>query len=146
MRPAEPTTWIWPDWRACRTNAIRPSRPPCMLTMRWSRPCASTRSRAAEPLDTIATRHWPSEFAAGLAALGIAAAIPAGESSVVLRAYHLPAGVSYAQLHDALKADGFVIYAGQGNLSKSLFRISTMGNLTSADIDRLLQCFARLLK
>jgi 2-aminoethylphosphonate-pyruvate transaminase len=49
-------------------------------------------------------------------------------------------------LHDALKADGFIIYAGQGNLSKSLFRISTMGDLTSADIDRLLLCFARLLK
>jgi 2-aminoethylphosphonate-pyruvate transaminase len=82
----------------------------------------------------------------GLAALGVTASIPAAESSVVLRAYNLPAGVSYAQLHDGLKADGFVIYAGQGNLSKSLFRISTMGNLTPADIDRLLLCFARLLK
>ncbi len=83
---------------------------------------------------------------AGLAALGVAAAIPADESSVVLRAYNLPAKLSYAQLHDALKADGFVIYAGQGNLSKTVFRISTMGNLTPADIDRLLLCFARLLK
>ncbi len=83
---------------------------------------------------------------AGLAALGIAAAIPAEESSVVLRAYELPAGLSYVQLHDALKAEGFVIYAGQGNLSKSLFRISTMGNLTPADIDRLLLCFAQLLQ
>jgi 2-aminoethylphosphonate-pyruvate transaminase len=82
----------------------------------------------------------------GLAALGVTAAVPAAESSVVLRAYALPAGVSYAHLHDELKADGFVIYAGQGNLSKSLFRISTMGNLTSADMDRLLQSFARLLK
>jgi 2-aminoethylphosphonate-pyruvate transaminase len=83
---------------------------------------------------------------AGLAALGIPAAIPASESSVVLRAYQLPGKLSYLQLHDALKTDGFVIYAGQGNLSKSLFRISTMGNLTSADMDRLLQCFARLLQ
>jgi 2-aminoethylphosphonate-pyruvate transaminase len=83
---------------------------------------------------------------AGLAGLGVTAAIPAGESSVVLRAYKLPAGLSYAQLHDALKDDGFVIYAGQGNLSKSLFRISTMGNLTSADMDRLVQCVARLLQ
>ena len=81
----------------------------------------------------------------GLAALGISAAIPPGESSVVLRAYKLPEGLSYTQLHDALKADGFVIYAGQGNLSKSLFRISTMGDVTSDDIKRLLQCFARLL-
>jgi 2-aminoethylphosphonate-pyruvate transaminase len=83
---------------------------------------------------------------AGLAALGVSAAIPADESSVVLRAYYLPAGLAYPQLHDALKADGFIIYAGQGNLSKTLFRISTMGNLASADIDRLVLCFARLLK
>jgi 2-aminoethylphosphonate-pyruvate transaminase len=82
----------------------------------------------------------------GLGALGIAAAIPAEESSVVLRAYKLPSRFSYAQLHDALKADGFVIYAGQGDLSKTLFRISTMGNLTPADIDRLLLSFARLLR
>jgi hypothetical protein len=79
-------------------------------------------------------------------ALGVSPAIPAAESSVVLRAYKLSAEWSYGQLHDALKADGFVIYAGQGNLSKSLFRISTMGHVTSADIERLLQCFARLLK
>jgi len=82
---------------------------------------------------------------AGLAALGIEALLPAEQSSVVLRAYRLPPGKTYAQLHDALKAEGFVIYAGQGNLSKTLFRISTMGDITSADIDRLLQCFARLL-
>jgi 2-aminoethylphosphonate-pyruvate transaminase len=82
---------------------------------------------------------------AGLAVRGIHAAIPAEQSSVVLRAYRLPAGLTYAVLHDSLKSDGFVIYAGQGDLSKTLFRISTMGNLTSSDIDRLLSCFARLL-
>ncbi|WP_017233751.1 2-aminoethylphosphonate aminotransferase [Pandoraea sp. B-6] len=83
---------------------------------------------------------------AGLAALGIDGALPPGESSVVLRAYKLPTGVDYPRLHDWLKADGFVIYAGQGGLSKELFRISTMGNLTTADIDRLLASFARLVK
>jgi 2-aminoethylphosphonate-pyruvate transaminase len=83
---------------------------------------------------------------AGLAALGIESLIPADESSVVLRSYRLPPGLSYTVLHDALKAEGFIIYAGQGNLSKSLFRISTMGNLMAADIDRLLDCFTRLLR
>ena len=62
----------------------------------------------------------------------------------MLRAYRLPAGIVFTLLHDALKAEGFVIYAGQGNLSKTLFRISTMGNLTSQDMDRLLRCFAQL--
>jgi 2-aminoethylphosphonate-pyruvate transaminase len=83
---------------------------------------------------------------AGLAALGIEMVVPPEQSSVVLRAYRLPAGLTYTTLHDALKAKGFVIYAGQGDLSKTLFRISTMGNLTSADIDRLLKCFTQLLR
>lgn len=82
---------------------------------------------------------------AGLEKLGMAAVIAPEQSSVVLRAYRLPDGVSYETLHDALKAEGFVIYAGQGDLAKTLFRISTMGNLTAADMDRLLAAFARLL-
>jgi len=65
---------------------------------------------------------------------------------VVLRAYRLPAGIAYPQLHDALKTRGFVIYAGQGGLSAELFRISTMGNIHAADIDRLLQGFSELTR
>jgi 2-aminoethylphosphonate-pyruvate transaminase len=94
-------------------------------------------------------RHYAAlaeQVRSGLAALGIEGAIPVAESSVVLRAYRLPSRVAYPRLHDALKADGFVIYAGQGDLSKSLFRISTMGNLSAADIDRLLQSFGRILR
>jgi 2-aminoethylphosphonate-pyruvate transaminase len=81
---------------------------------------------------------------AGLSVHGIEPLLPPAESSVVLRAYHLPQGIDYPTLHDALKARGFVIYAGQGDLSKTLFRISTMGNLGSQDIQRLVDSFADL--
>jgi 2-aminoethylphosphonate-pyruvate transaminase len=80
----------------------------------------------------------------GLAALGIETVLSPAESSVVLRAYRLPTGLTYARLHDELKAAGFVIYAGQGDLARTLFRISTMGHLSGTDIDRLLTCFAKL--
>ncbi|GJH08962.1 2-aminoethylphosphonate aminotransferase [Caballeronia novacaledonica] len=83
---------------------------------------------------------------AGLAALGIESALSPEESSVVLRAYRLPAGVTYETLHDSLKAKGFVIYAGQGGLSKELFRISTMGALDANDMDRLISSFVALLR
>jgi 2-aminoethylphosphonate-pyruvate transaminase len=92
-------------------------------------------------------RHYAAlaaQVRVGLGALGIEAAVPPEQSSVALRAYRLPAGLTYTTLHDSLKTDGFVIYAGQGGLSKTLFRISTMGHLTSADIDRLIKCFAKL--
>ncbi|RQZ52070.1 2-aminoethylphosphonate aminotransferase [Burkholderia sp. Bp9099] len=81
---------------------------------------------------------------AGLAARGMALVLPEGASSVVLRAYRLPQGVTYETLHDGLKARGFVIYAGQGGLSKELFRISTMGAIQAADVERLLEGFAAL--
>ncbi|WP_153102001.1 2-aminoethylphosphonate aminotransferase [Paraburkholderia hayleyella] len=81
----------------------------------------------------------------GLAQYGIDSVLPVAASSVVLRAYRLPPGVTYAQLHDALKASGFVIYAGQGGLSAELFRVSTMGALQAADMARLLAAFASLL-
>ena len=37
-----------------------------------------------------------------------------------------------------LKQWGFVIYAGQGDLAAQLFRISTMGDITDYDMERLL--------
>lgn len=83
---------------------------------------------------------------AGLAARGMPLVLPEGASSVVLRAYRLPQGVTYETLHDGLKARGFVIYAGQGGLSKELFRISTMGAIETADVDRLLDGFTELTR
>ena len=83
---------------------------------------------------------------AGLEDLGVQAVLAPAQSSVVLRSYYLPPNSSYLQLHDALKADGFVIYAGQGGLAKSLFRISTMGALQDSDIERLLASFGRSLR
>jgi 2-aminoethylphosphonate-pyruvate transaminase len=53
--------------------------------------------------------------------------------------------MAYSVLHDVLKARGFVIYAGQGDLSKTLFRISTMGNLAAQDMQCLVDCFGRLV-
>ncbi|PRH48435.1 2-aminoethylphosphonate aminotransferase [Burkholderia multivorans] len=83
---------------------------------------------------------------AGLAARGMPLVLPEGASSVVLRAYRLPQGVTYEALHDGLKARGFVIYAGQGGLSKELFRISTMGAIEAADVEPLLDGFSELTR
>jgi 2-aminoethylphosphonate-pyruvate transaminase len=80
----------------------------------------------------------------GLAALGFAPLVPGEESSVVLRSYQLPHGITYQALHDALKSAGFVIYAGQGGLASSMFRIAHMGEVGAADIERLLQSVAQL--
>jgi 2-aminoethylphosphonate-pyruvate transaminase len=69
--------------------------------------------------------------------LGVKQWLPADVSSCVLRSYHLPAGMTYNELHDGLKQHGFIIYAGQGDLVAQLFRISTMGEISDYDMARL---------
>ena len=56
----------------------------------------------------------------------------------MLNAYRIPEGTSYDQVHDDLKQRGFVIYAGQGSLVTRMFRISTMGDISNYDMERLL--------
>ena len=81
----------------------------------------------------------------GLTELGIKPVLSAEESSVVLASYELPANRTYAELHDGLKQQGFVIYAGQGELAKRIFRISTMGAISEADMQRFLAAFASVV-
>jgi 2-aminoethylphosphonate-pyruvate transaminase len=117
----------------------------CTRTMRWSKHCANMPNRAGVRLATNTMRRSPNKYALDWGGSGLKWSYRREQSSVVLHAYRLPAGIGYAALHDGLKAEGFVIYAGQGELAKTLFRIAVMGNLVAADIDRLLKCIARLL-
>jgi 2-aminoethylphosphonate-pyruvate transaminase len=77
--------------------------------------------------------------------LGVKQWLPAEESSCVLRSYHLPDGMSYNELHDGLKQQGFIIYAGQGDLAAQLFRISTMGDISDYDMERLVQALRTVI-
>jgi 2-aminoethylphosphonate-pyruvate transaminase len=82
----------------------------------------------------------------GLVAMGIKPLLTAESSSVVLNAYYLPEGFSYEEFHDELKAQGFVIYAGQGDLAKSIFRVSTMGAIAHADMERFLAVVKQMIQ
>ena len=76
--------------------------------------------------------------ARALGKYGIDGMLDPAESSCVLRSYRMPADMSYGEIHDGLKQRGFVIYAGQGKLQEEMFRISTMGDITDYDMERLL--------
>ena len=73
-----------------------------------------------------------------LISAGVEPLLNPGESSCVLNAYRLPQGKTYELIHDGLKQRGFVIYAGQGSLVTEMFRISTMGDISRYDMERLL--------
>jgi 2-aminoethylphosphonate-pyruvate transaminase len=84
-------------------------------------------------------------IAGALAAAGVATLLPPADYSAVLWSWRLPDGQTYAGLHDALKAEGFVIYAGQGDLGPRIFRIAHMGDIRTDDLDRLCSALGRHL-
>ena len=74
----------------------------------------------------------------GFKNLNIEFLIPEGWRSNCLTGLKLPKGTSYEKLHKELKSKGFVIYAGQGNLSNSIFRIANMGDIQPEEFQRFL--------
>ncbi len=78
---------------------------------------------------------------ARMASLGIKPVLPADRQSNSITAYYLPEGLPYAVLHDRLKADGYVIYSGQGNLENKIFRVANMGALTEEQFTGFLDAF-----
>jgi 2-aminoethylphosphonate-pyruvate transaminase len=69
--------------------------------------------------------------------LGVEPLLRAEERSAILTAFRVPAGDNYDRIHDELKARGFVIYAGQGELRKTIFRVANMGAIGDDDLARL---------
>lgn len=82
----------------------------------------------------------------GLQQLGIEPLLEKDECSCVLNSFHLPEGLDYQTLHDKLKERGFVIYAGQGALIKSLFRVSPMGTVGIDDMKRFVGSIKEITK
>jgi 2-aminoethylphosphonate-pyruvate transaminase len=66
---------------------------------------------------------------------GVQPLLPDQVCSCVLRSYRLPQGIRYQELHDELKSNGYVIYAGQGKLAASIFRIANMGDIRPSELD-----------
>ncbi len=81
-----------------------------------------------------------------MAKLGIKPVLPPDRQSNTITAYYVPEGVSYQSLHDRLKAAGYVIYAGQGNLENRIFRVANMGALTESQFTGFLDAFEQACK
>lgn len=61
-------------------------------------------------------------------------------------ALRLPPGIGYQELHDQVKRRGYVIYAGQGNLSRTHFRIATMGEIPMPRLAALEEALAESIR
>ena len=76
--------------------------------------------------------------------LGLHCLLPDDCSSNTVTAVRLPSPFTYVELHDRLKAHGFVVYAGQGALYSDVFRVANMGALTHADLERFVGTLAQV--
>ncbi len=81
----------------------------------------------------------------GFKKLGLRLLLPEELLSNTITALYLPDGVSYQNLHDHLKKDGFVIYAGQARLKEDIFRVANMGELKRRDLTNFLECLGKVL-
>ena len=52
----------------------------------------------------------------------------------------------YQTLHDQLKDEGFIIYAGMGSMESKFFRVGNMGALTLEEINRFLDSMKSIVK
>ncbi|MGH9441838.1 MAG: aminotransferase class V-fold PLP-dependent enzyme, partial [Thermoanaerobaculia bacterium] len=83
---------------------------------------------------------------ATLSGVGVLALLPEGETSAILTAFRLPESDTYDRVHAALKEKGFVVYAGQGDLRKTIFRIANMGAIGDEDLDRLIRALGSVFE
>ncbi len=81
----------------------------------------------------------------GLMKLGINFLVQKEYRSHVLTALWTPPFISYKKLHDELKKEGFVIYAGQSKLKDKIFRISNLGDIRARDLVRFLTILEKVL-
>jgi 2-aminoethylphosphonate-pyruvate transaminase len=98
-----------------------------------------TPARRAERYGALAAR-----LRDGLRERGIALLLKPQLRANALSVAYLPADMSYDELHDGLKRQGFVIYAAPPELGP-VFRVATMGQLTAQDVERFFVALDRLL-
>ncbi len=139
--PAQQAGALYLDLRGYYQTQHRDGYSPFTLPVQVAFALQVALAEHAEAGGSEARRQTYADRAARIAAtlrdLCVETLLPAADYSSVLWSWRLPAGQTYALLHDALKAGGFVIYAGQGGLGAEIFRIAHMGDIHADDLDRL---------
>ena len=138
---AQPPRSLYLDlslWLTKQDQDSTPFTPPVNAVLALDKALEELREQGGWPARHARYARLAGRVRRALSACGVESMLAPEDSSVVLVAYRIPGKMSYPAIHDGLKQWGFVIYAGQGKLATELFRISTMGDITHYDIERLL--------
>ena len=73
--------------------------------------------------------------------MGLVARVAPEHRSRSVRSFPLPEGLTYDDLHDRLKADGYIIYAGLGDAAQTTFRVCALGALTVEALEGFVDAF-----
>ncbi len=82
---------------------------------------------------------------AACADLGLPLLLAGDLRSNTITCIHLPEGIGYEQIYTRMREDGFVIYAGQGDLASQAFRIANMGLIPQERLDALAPALKRAI-
>lgn len=80
-----------------------------------------------------------------MSALGYVARVDPEHRSACVRSFPLPEGRTYDELHDSLRARGYVIYAGLGDAAKTTFRVCALGAMTVGAMEGFVATLAEVL-
>lgn len=127
-----------PLWLAKQDQDSTPFTPPVNGLLALSKALQELKKQGGWQARHARYTNLAGQVTRTLSDYGVEAMLEPGASSCALTAYRIPDGMTYQQIHDRLKQWGFVIYAGQGGLEAEMFRISTMGDITHYDMERLL--------
>jgi 2-aminoethylphosphonate-pyruvate transaminase len=138
---AEPPRSLYlhlPLWAGAQDQQETPFTPPVNSLLALDKALAELAAQGGWKARHAQYGNLARQVKRALSSRGVRPLLDPGKSSCVLNAYHLPAGKTYEDIHDGLKQRGFVIYAGQGRLAAEIFRVSTMGDISHYDMERLL--------
>ncbi len=77
--------------------------------------------------------------------LGLEPRVARPHRSRSVRSLPLPPGIDYDTLHDRLKAEGYIIYAGLGDAARTTFRVCALGALTVAALEGFVAALERAM-
>jgi 2-aminoethylphosphonate-pyruvate transaminase len=118
---------------------------PVQVAFALSEALAEHAEQGGAPARLALFRSRAERIAQTLRAAGATTLLDPADYSSVLWSWRLPQGRTYTALHDALKAEGYVIYAGQGRFGADVFRIAHMGDITRAQLDGLCTALSRII-
>jgi len=143
--PARSLSLHLPTWAAYQARRSTPFTPAVNAVLGLAQALRELRQQGGWKARRSRYRELAARLALTLQELAVEPWLPASQSSCVLRSYHLPESLDYNALHAALKQHGFIIYAGQGELARHMFRLSTMGDITDHDLDRLQRALQQVI-